>query len=95
MRDCDCVSAGRYRSSEVNVLCFRSCGYYHTALIDGVGRLLLFGNNDDGQLGRSKAERSIGSFHISMPESVIAVACGNQHTIVLTGTGRVYVCGKV
>ncbi|CAF0861292.1 unnamed protein product [Rotaria sp. Silwood1] len=70
-----------------------SCGYYHTALIDENGRLLLFGNNDDRQLGRTVSDKFAGPIEVSMPNKVKAVACGNQHTVVLTEIGEVYTCG--
>ncbi|CAF3124208.1 unnamed protein product [Rotaria sp. Silwood2] len=71
-----------------------SCGYYHTALITEGGRLFLFGNNHDGQLGYSISTEYVGSFEISLPDPVKAVACGNQHTVVLTCKGEVYTCGQ-
>ncbi|CAF2715203.1 unnamed protein product [Rotaria sp. Silwood2] len=70
-----------------------SCGYYHTALVDENGHLLLFGNNDDRQLGRSMPDKFAGPIEVSIPNKVKAVACGNQHTVVLTVNGEVYACG--
>ncbi|CAF4495428.1 unnamed protein product [Rotaria magnacalcarata] len=70
-----------------------SCGYYHTALVDENGRLLLFGNNEDRQLGRSMPDKFAGPMPVSIPDKVKAVACGNQHTVVLTVNGEVLVSG--
>ncbi|CAF1274011.1 unnamed protein product [Rotaria sordida] len=75
---------------EINAI---SCGYYHTALVSTNGRLLLFGNNDDRQLGRSMSDKFSGPIEVSIPNKVKAVACGNQHTVVLTENGEVYTCG--
>ncbi|CAF3654089.1 unnamed protein product [Rotaria socialis] len=76
--------------SSINAI---SCGYYHTALVDENGRLLLFGNNDDRQLGRSMPDKFAGPMPVSIPGKVKAVACGNQHTVVLTANGEVLVSG--
>ncbi|CAF0918769.1 unnamed protein product [Rotaria sordida] len=71
-----------------------SCGYYHTALITEGGRVFLFGNNSDKQLGCSIPTQYVGPFEVSLPDPVIAIACGNQHTVVLTNIGEVYTCGR-
>ena len=57
------------------------------------GRLFLFGNNDDRQLGRSLPDKFAGPLEVSIPNKVKSVACGNQHTVVLTDKGEVYTCG--
>jgi X-linked retinitis pigmentosa GTPase regulator len=72
---------------------YRSCGYYHTALVSEDGKLFIFGNNEDRQLGRSVSDKFSGPVEVSFPNKVKAVACGNQHTIVLTEKGEVYACG--
>ncbi|CAM4906816.1 unnamed protein product [Rotaria socialis] len=71
-----------------------SCGYYHTGLVVKNGRLFLFGNNRDRQLGRSIPDQSIRPLEVSLPDRVKVVACGNQHTVVLTEKGEVYTCGR-
>ncbi|UJR08508.1 hypothetical protein I4U23_012774 [Adineta vaga] len=71
-----------------------SCGYYHTALVSEDGRLFVFGNNDDRQLGRSVPDPYIGPVEVSIPHKVKAVACGHQHTVVLTENGEIYACGR-
>lgn len=59
------------------------------------GRLFLFGNNRDGQLGRPTPDQCIRPFEVSLPDGVKSVACGNQHTVVLTNKGDVYICGMI
>ena len=77
----------------MNSFFFRSCGYYHTAFVSQDGRLFVFGNNEDRQLGRSTSDRFAGPIQVSFPDLVKAVACGHQHTVVLTEKGQVYACG--
>jgi X-linked retinitis pigmentosa GTPase regulator len=74
---------------------FSSCGYYHTGLLSEDGRLFLFGNNTDRQLGRSKSDQNNDPLEVSLPDRVNAVACGHQHTVVLTEEGEVYTCGMI
>ncbi|CAF1417162.1 unnamed protein product, partial [Rotaria sordida] len=88
----DVIAAPRELRIETEVTAI-SCGYHHTALIDVNGRLFLFGNNEDRQLGRSVSDKFAGPIEVSMPNKVKAVACGNQHTVVLTEKGDVYTCG--
>ncbi len=53
----------------------------------------MFGSNEDRQLGRSISDKFSGPAAVSLPNQVKAVACGNQHTVVLTEKGEVYACG--
>jgi alpha-tubulin suppressor-like RCC1 family protein len=57
------------------------------------GLLFVFGNNDDRQLGRLIPDKFAGPLQVSIPDKVKAVACGNQHTAVLTEKGEVFTCG--
>jgi alpha-tubulin suppressor-like RCC1 family protein len=57
--------------------------------------LFLFGNNSDRQLGCSIPDQYIGPLEVSLPDPIKAVACGNQHTVVLTEKGEVYTCGMI
>ncbi len=77
----------------MNSFAFRSCGYYHTALISEDGRLFMFGNNENRQLGRSMPDKFAGPLEVSIRNKVKAVACGYLHTVVLTDNGEVFVCG--
>jgi X-linked retinitis pigmentosa GTPase regulator len=77
----------------LNSFTFRSCGYYHTALISEDGRLFMFGNNEEKQLGRSMPSKFAGPLEVSIRNKVKAVACGYLHTVVLTDNGEVFACG--
>lgn len=74
-------------------LSYSSCGSYHTALISDKGRLFLFGNNSNQQLGRAGSHQHRGPLEVSLPDPVRIVACGIRHTVVLTERGDVYTCG--
>lgn len=76
------------------VLLFRSCGYYHTALVTEDGKLLVCGSNETRQLGRTMPEKNSSPAVVSLPDRVKAVACGHHHTVVLTEKGEVFTCGQ-
>jgi alpha-tubulin suppressor-like RCC1 family protein len=40
-------------------------------------------------------DQYIDPLEISLPDPLIAVACGNQYTVVLTEKGDVYTCGMI
>ncbi len=54
---------------------------------------MVLGSNDDRQLGRTISDKFAGPQEVSIPNKVIAVACGHQHTVVLTEKGEVYASG--
>ena len=58
------------------------------------GRLFVLGSNDDRQLGRTIKDKFDGPEEVTLPDKVKAVACGHQHTVVLTENGQVYVSGR-
>lgn len=62
-------------------------------MITDDGLLYLMGSNDDRQLGCTVSDKFAGPTKVSIPDKVVAVACGYQHTVVLTNNGEVYVCG--
>ncbi|NXU09441.1 RPGR regulator, partial [Pardalotus punctatus] len=66
-----------------------SCGYYHSALITGDGKLYTFGEPANGKLGLLPEQ--LKNNRIPQPvrgimEKVNKVACGGEHTVVLTET---------
>ncbi|XP_040521260.1 X-linked retinitis pigmentosa GTPase regulator isoform X2 [Gallus gallus] len=72
-----------------------SCGYYHSAFITGDGELYTFGEPENGKLGllpeqlkNSRVPQPV----LGIMEKVNKVACGGEHTVVLTETG-VYTFG--
>eukprot|EP00965_Chrysotila_dentata_P211098 6186282-Pleurochrysis_carterae.AAC.2 len=72
-----------------------ACGAAHTALLTSSGQLITWGANQHGQCGQQRAG-SIASPNIVRflaAESLVAVACGGAHTMMLCEDGRVFACG--
>ena len=61
--------------------------------------VLTFGSNEYGQLGHSAGKPAHVSPRAIMgmgsgTRSVIQIACGDEHTVLLTCVGEVYACGN-
>jgi len=55
----------------------------------------MFGKGDMGQLGQGLNQDELLPYFISkIPEKVSELACGEEHTTVLTKTGEVYSMGS-
>uniref|UniRef100_A0A8C3UKE5 Retinitis pigmentosa GTPase regulator n=1 Tax=Catharus ustulatus TaxID=91951 RepID=A0A8C3UKE5_CATUS len=66
---------------------FVSCGYYHSALITGDGELYTFGEPLNGKLGlfpEQLKNNRVPQPVLGIMEKVKKVACGGEHTVVLT-----------
>jgi alpha-tubulin suppressor-like RCC1 family protein len=76
-----------------------ACGSEHTVLLCRQAPFLwVTGQNTVGQLGMDyELYEHVDRFTV-LPdvteESVVAVACGNRHTIVQTATGQLFGCGE-
>ncbi|XP_063516745.1 X-linked retinitis pigmentosa GTPase regulator isoform X9 [Pongo pygmaeus] len=73
-----------------------SCGYYHSAFVTTDGELYVFGEPENGKLGLPS--QLLGNHRTpqlvsEIPEKVIQVACGGEHTVVLTDIGLMYTFG--
>jgi alpha-tubulin suppressor-like RCC1 family protein len=71
---------------------------HSVVLTEKTHTILSFGNNCYGQLGRPVIEKedykNVAHFHsIEIPERVIDIVCGQDHTLFLTNEGSVYACG--
>ncbi|BFZ10138.1 hypothetical protein BsWGS_13177 [Bradybaena similaris] len=73
-----------------------ACGYYHTAVVTGDGKLYTMGEADGGKLGLPEdVENTKVPNHVSsIPDPVKWVACGSSHTVALTEFGECYVFGE-
>ncbi|XP_028698374.2 X-linked retinitis pigmentosa GTPase regulator isoform X17 [Macaca mulatta] len=63
-----------------------SCGYYHSAFVTN-GELYMFGEPENGKLGLPNqllSNHRTPQLVSEIPEKVIQVACGGEHTVVLT-----------
>ncbi|NXF83680.1 RPGR regulator, partial [Sclerurus mexicanus] len=66
-----------------------SCGYYHSALITGDGELYTFGEPANGKLGllpEQLKNNRVPQPVLGIMGKVNKVACGGEHTVVLTET---------
>jgi alpha-tubulin suppressor-like RCC1 family protein len=75
-----------------------ACGYAHSVLLDTLGRMFSCGYNDRGQLGVGNRIAS-GSYKIIdaasvASERIVAVACGQQHNVASSDTGKVFTWGS-
>ena len=70
------------------------CGAYFSMFIDTARKLFSCGKNTHGQLGLGTFLNAYGPVQVSkITERVSQVACGEEHSLVLTGTGQVYSMG--
>ena len=71
-----------------------SCGLRHTAALTRNGRLYMFGNNRDGQLGIVGVDGYIIPVELPLAYDVVQVSCGNFHTGVIDMEGNVHIFGR-
>lgn len=74
-----------------------ACGQFHSAFICSDGSLWTFGWGVWGQLGhggRNNSNQLVPTRVNGLICKVTQIACGRAHTVVLTDTGRVLVCGS-
>ena len=74
-----------------------ACGGYHTIVKDENNQLYGFGKGIFGQCGYGKSENTSIPKEINFSdknlESISDFKCGGEHTMFLSNTGKVYVCG--
>lgn len=65
-----------------------ACSYFHTVIVTSDGRLFACGRNDFGQLGIEDANDQLVPRPVSYFDRrpVLAVACGQHHTVVAMST---------
>ncbi len=75
-----------------------AAGFYHSAAITSAGSLLLWGDNFYGQLGQGDEDDRLMPVTLCLlqfgGDPVAMVGCGYEHTLVVTGTGRLFAFGK-
>jgi RCC1 and BTB domain-containing protein len=72
-----------------------SCGCNHSLLLTKSGDLYGFGHNRYGEIGcgNNKNQWEPIKINIINEEKIISIACGGQHSLALTDTGKVYSWG--
>ena len=88
----------RLRLAAQNSVRVVSCGSAHSAAITTNGQLYMWGANQFGQLGDGSSPHSTATPKLSRSRTQIValvkrVACGLNHTVVLTQQGLVYAWG--
>jgi alpha-tubulin suppressor-like RCC1 family protein len=73
-----------------------ACGGDHSLLMTACGNVWAFGRNSDGQLGNGCDRDSSRPVQMILPTRAPAlqVACGADHSLVLTADSLVYACGR-
>ncbi|XP_026222290.1 probable E3 ubiquitin-protein ligase HERC3 [Anabas testudineus] len=73
-----------------------SCGKDHTATLTKDGVVFTFGSGQHGQLGHNSFRNELRPRLVAelWGAKVIQVACGRYHTLVLTGSERIYSFGS-
>lgn len=76
-----------------NVITF-DCGEDHTVALSG-GEIYVWGSNAQKQLGLRSKKNQISPQKLGLYEPhIVAVKCGAYHTIILTTSNHIYICGK-
>jgi len=75
-----------------------ACGGYHTVALDSTGSVHTWGYNGYGQLGDGTTNNSNVAVPISSQgslsgKSIVAIACGNTHTVALDHTNGLHAWG--
>lgn len=75
--------------------CFISCGETHTAILTKDGAVFTFGSGRHGQLGHNSFKDELQPRLVAelWGSKVTEVACGRQHTLVLTESQKMYSFG--
>ena len=91
--ECERPSLLKFRSK----VTFVACGYYHTAVITELGKLYTFGDDESGKLGLedNQCQDTEQPQEVkTLNEPVVSVACGGNHTAVLTKRGSLFTFGS-
>ena len=72
-----------------------TCGDTHTLAVLNDGRLFSFGRNQNGQLGNGTSDDCLEARMVSnlAAETVTGAACGAEHSVCVTASGKVYSWG--
>ena len=77
-----------------------ACGNAHSMFISRDGHLFGFGSNNEGQLGINDPQMRVSSAPLLVADLLpmqahpVQVACGGQHTALVTTDGALYTWGR-
>jgi alpha-tubulin suppressor-like RCC1 family protein len=80
-----------------------ACGYQHTFALDSLGKVHVWGRNANGELGNNTAGTptydslkpiAISDFGTLLNKTIVAIACGGEHTLALDSLGKVHAWGR-
>ncbi|ETN59376.1 E3 ubiquitin-protein ligase highwire [Anopheles darlingi] len=76
-----------------------ACGQHHSLVLTSTGEVFSFGSNQYGQLGTGDLQAPAGGrpYLIRFPSgagTIVSVAAGSNHSVVLTSRGAVYTFGN-
>ena len=73
---------------------FVECGAYHVFCKVEENKVLVWGRNNYGQLGLGHSETQYSPIQCEdVPDDIVDIKCGNEHTLLLTSNQEVYSCG--
>ena len=88
------TNAGFY----ANTITAIACGDSHSVFLTSVGKVWSCGVNTNGQLGINSTTQQNVPTEITnatfILNTIVAIACGQTHTLFLTSTGKVWSCGN-
>jgi alpha-tubulin suppressor-like RCC1 family protein len=75
-----------------------ACGSGHTVALDATGKVHVWGNNNNYQIGNNSGVAStlplaVSSFGSLATATIVGIACGYIHTIALDSTGKLHAWG--
>jgi alpha-tubulin suppressor-like RCC1 family protein/uncharacterized protein YegP (UPF0339 family) len=88
------TNAGFY----ANTITAIACGDSHSVFLTSAGKVWSCGVNTNGQLGINSTTQQNVPTEITnatfILNTIVAIACGQTHTLFLTSTGKVWSCGN-